>query len=74
MHKDQIHSIFKKHASCSANIQNKIVPTMRDIDFEKAIQEIERPLLIDFLTWYSGNENNQLPDDMIDIVDIWLKK
>ena len=32
-----------------------------------------RELLINFCTWYMGDENSNLPDDMVEIIDVYLK-
>ena len=32
-----------------------------------------RELLINFCTWYMGDENSKLPDDMLEIIELYLK-
>lgn len=43
----------------------------------KQIEELKlelREQLLKFMTWHSGNERNELPEGMEEIIDIYLKK
>ena len=64
--------IFHKHRKNSIEIEYKDIPVMRCYDFYNAANEIEREAILNFLTFYMGDENNKLPDDLLEIVEIYL--
>ena len=43
----------------------------QDVDLKNSAQQ--RELLLNFLTWYMGDEHSKLPNDIFEIVDLWFK-
>lgn len=63
------------HNSLEFNEWSEGKLTLNDVTWliDDYIKKHSKPIILDFLNWYMGDENSNLPNDMLEIVELYFK-